>query len=143
MPNCSSSANADKIAELKNEIDNIKWLVNNNIADSNDVAHKTMEYATKLETLSSQMSNLPVELFEYSPAADALTADHTAKDTVVEPDSSAGDTNSDDSDGTVAGTSTAKSDDKTGVWQTVVAKRNPHATNCGQKKAKRNRKAKK
>ncbi|KAJ2478900.1 hypothetical protein IWW56_003439 [Coemansia sp. RSA 2131] len=143
MPNSLFGVNTEKLAELKNEIDNIKSLLNINIADSNDVAHKTMRCATELKTLTRQMSNLPVELFKYTPADDALAAGHAARNLIVESDDSVGNANSDDGDGTVAGTSTTKSDDETGGWQTVVAKRIPRAANRGQKKPKRNRKAKK
>ncbi|KAJ2503662.1 hypothetical protein GGH96_000002 [Coemansia sp. RSA 1972] len=143
MPNSLFGVNTEKLAELKNEIDNIKSLLNINIADSNDVAHKNMKCATEIETLTRQISNLPIELFEYTSADDALAAGHAARNLIVESNDSVGNTTSNDGDGTVAGTSTIDSDDENGVWQTVVVKRNPHSANRGQKKPKRNRKAKK
>ncbi|KAJ2254148.1 hypothetical protein GGH98_002427, partial [Coemansia sp. RSA 454] len=146
MPNSLFGVNTEKLAELKNEIDNIKSLLNINITDSNDVAHKTMMCATKVETLTRQMSNIPIELFEYTPADASLAASHAAKNLIVKSNDSVGYTNSNngdgDGDGTVAGTSTTNSNDENGVWHTVVAKRNPRAANHGQKKPKRNRKAK-
>ncbi|KAJ2272181.1 hypothetical protein EV176_003744 [Coemansia sp. RSA 451] len=144
MPNSLFGVNTEKLAELKNEIDNIKSLLNINITDSNDVAHKTMMCATKVETLTRQMSNLPIELFEYTPADDSLAASHAAKNLIVKSNDSVGYTNSNDGngDGAVAETSTTNSNDENGVWQTVVAKRNPRAASRGQKKPKRNRKAK-